>query len=121
VRDVARAVRLALEAQNAGGVFNVCEDRSYSMRLWSQMILDAADSKARLVRVPDEALPEDLKLTGTVLQHIAATARKAREVLGWTTSDPFETLRTTVQWHLAHPPATIDEDFGPDDQALASV
>jgi nucleoside-diphosphate-sugar epimerase len=121
VRDVARAVRLALEAPDGGGVFNVCEDRSYSMRLWSQMIVDAAGSKARLVRVPDEALPEDLKLTGTVLQHIAATARKAREVLGWTTSDPFESLRTTVQWHLAHPPANASEDFAADDRALDSV
>lgn len=121
VRDVARAVRLALELPDVSGVFNICEDRTYSMRMWAQMILDAAESKAELVRVSDDLLPEDLKLTATVLQHIAATARKAREKLGWTTSDPFETLRTTVRWHLAHPPATTDQDFAADDRALASV
>jgi nucleoside-diphosphate-sugar epimerase len=118
VRDVARAVRLALEAPDASGVFNVCEDRTYSMRMWAQMILDAADSRAELVQVPDHVLPADLNLTGTVRQHIVATARKARQKLGWATSDPAETLRTTVRWHLEHPPAESDEDFTADDRAL---
>lgn len=121
VRDVAVAVRLALEHPDLSGVFNVCEDRTYSVRMWAQMILDAAGSKAELVRVPDEALPEDLKLTGTLRQNICATARKARDTLGWTTSDPMESLRTTVRWHLAHPPATSDPDFSADDRALASL
>ena len=120
VRDMARAVRLVLERQDVSGVFNVCEDRTFSMRMWARMILDAAESNAELVRVPDNVVPEDLKLTGTVLQHIAATSRKARGVLGWTTSDPYETLRATVRWHLAHPPATTDQDFSADDLALAS-
>jgi nucleoside-diphosphate-sugar epimerase len=121
VRDVARAVRLALEKQHRGEVFNVCEDRTYSMGLWSRMILEAASSDAELVRVADDALPEDLKFTGSVSQHIAATARKAREMLGWSTSDPFESLHTTVRWHLDHPPAAAVADFSEDDRALESV
>ena len=118
VRDVARAVRLALHGAQASGVMNICEDRTYSMRMWARMILDAAGSTAQLVRVPDELLPEDLKPTGTMLQHIAASARKARAELRWTTSDPFESLRTTVRWHLEHPPANPDADFAADDRAL---
>ena len=121
VRDVARAINLALRKPNVKGVMNVCEDRTYSMRLWSRMILEAAGSDAELVRVPDDALPEDLKPTGTLLQHIAATAGRARAELGWKTSDPSASLRTTVRWHLEHPPAASDEDFTADDQALASV
>jgi nucleoside-diphosphate-sugar epimerase len=121
VRDVARAVRLALRTPEASGVMNVCEDRTYSMRLWSQMIIEAAGSSVELVRVPDEVLPEDLKPTGTMPQHIAASARKARSVLGWAPSDPLETLRATVRWHLEHPPADSDADFVPDDRALESV
>jgi nucleoside-diphosphate-sugar epimerase len=120
VRDVARAVRLALEKPSTNGVMNICEDRTYSMRMWAQMILDAAESDAQLVRVPDDALPEDLELTGTVRQHIAASARKAREQLGWITSDPYTTLQTTVRWHLEHPPAEADLDFSADDRALAT-
>ena len=125
VRDVARAVRLSLRlgigTPSSGGVMNICEDRTYSMRMWSLMILEAAESSAELVRVRDEVLPEDLKPTGSMSQHIAATAHKARERLGWTTSDPFETLRTAVRWHLAHPPADPDLDFSADDRALESV
>jgi len=121
VGDVGRAVRLALETPNVTGVFNVCEDRTYSMRMWAGMILDAAGSDAELVQVRDAALPEDLDLTGNVLQHIAASSRKARAAFGWMTSDPFETLRTTVRWHLDHPPANADADFSADDRALASL
>jgi len=121
VRDVGRAVRLALTRPVEGEVMNICEDRTYSMRMWSHAILEAAGSDAQLVRVPDDALPEDLKPTGTMSQHIAASARKARSLLGWSTSDPFDTLRTTVRWHLDNPPEDASADFAADDRALASV
>jgi len=122
VHDIARGAHLALKTPAAvGQVLNLCEDRSYSIGLWSRMILDAAGSDAELVRVPDDLLPEDLKPTGTVRQHIAASARKARALLGWTTSDPAATLRTTVRWHLEHPPANPDPDFSADDRALQPV
>jgi nucleoside-diphosphate-sugar epimerase len=120
VRDVARGVELVLETPSAAGeVLNLCEDKTYSMRMWSRMILDAAGSGAELVRVADELLPEDLQPTGTMTQHILASARKARSMLGWTTSDPMDSLQTTVSWHLAHPPPLPDLDFSADDRALA--
>jgi len=122
VRDVARGIRLAMESNRvAGQVFNLCEDRTYSIRMWAGFILEAAGSDAQLVRVADELLPEDLKSSGTVTQHIAVSAHKARTLLGWTTSDPVETLRTTVRWHLDNPPEKQDLDFSADDKALASV
>ena len=122
VKDVARGVHLALTTPEAAGeVFNLCEEKTYSMRMWSHMILEAAASNAELVRVSDDLLPEDMKATGTMSQHIAASARKARSMLGWTTSDPQESLRTTVRWHLAHPPPDANPDFSADDRALASV
>jgi nucleoside-diphosphate-sugar epimerase len=122
VRDVARGARLVLESSSsAGHVLNLCEDRTFSMGMWARMILEAAGSKAELVRVPDDLLPEDLKPTGTMTQHIAASAAKARAMLGWSTSDPAETLRTTVSWHLANPPTDPNPDFSADDTALAGV
>ena len=121
VRDIARAIRLALERPDVTGILNMCEDRTYSMRLWARMILDAAGSDAELVRVPDDQLPPDLEETGSLPQHIAASSAKARRLLGWSTSDPEASLRTTVRWHLAHPPTGASEDFSPDDRALASL
>jgi nucleoside-diphosphate-sugar epimerase len=121
VRDIARALRLALDIPSVTGVLNLCEDRSYSMRLWARMILEAAGSDAELVRVPDDTLPDDLQETGNLAQHVAASAQKARRVLGWTTSDPVESLRTSVRWHLENPPLDASEDFGADDRALEAA
>jgi len=122
VRDIARGVHLVLNTPAAAGhIFNLCEERTYSMRMWSRMILDAAGSTAELVRVSDEMLPEDLKPTGTMTQHIVCSTQKARSMLGWTTSDPAESLETTVRWHLANPPLNPDADFSADDHALTSV
>jgi nucleoside-diphosphate-sugar epimerase len=122
VGDIARGARLALESPSTKGmVLNLCEDRTFSMRLWSLMILEAAGSSAELVRVADDVLPEDLKPTGTMTQHVAASARRARAMLGWTTSDPAETLHATVRWHLDHPPSEADLDFSPDDRSLDTV
>jgi nucleoside-diphosphate-sugar epimerase len=122
VGDIARGARLALESTaSAGMALNLCEDRTFSMAMWSRMILEAAGSRAELVRVPDELLPEDLKPTGTMPQHIAASAHRARNLLGWTTSDPAETLRATVRWHLDHPPPNPDPDFTADERALGSI
>jgi nucleoside-diphosphate-sugar epimerase len=122
VRDVARGARLVLESSSAAGeALNLCEDRTFSIGMWSRMILDAAGSNAELVRVADDKLPEDLKATGTMPQHIAASARKARAMLGWTTSDPLATLRTTVAWHLANPPPDSNLDFSADEGALAGA
>ena len=121
VRDISRGVELALQNHAAAGeIFNLCEDRTYSVRMWARMILEAAGSPAELVRVADDALPEDMEMTGTMSQHISATAHKARTMLGWTTSDPWESLRTTVRWHLDNPPANPDPDFSPDDRALGT-
>jgi nucleoside-diphosphate-sugar epimerase len=122
VRDIAHGVHLALQTPAAiGQVMNLCEDRTYSMRMWSMMILDAAGSSAELTQVPDDLLPEDLKPTGAMTQHVLASARKARTLLGWTTSDPVESLRTTVAWHLANPPDGAVTDFTTDDRALSSA
>jgi nucleoside-diphosphate-sugar epimerase len=122
VRDIARGARLVLESPATKGLaLNLCEDRTFSMRKWALMILEAAGSDAELIPVADAALPEDLRPTGTMPQHIAASAHRARTMLGWTTSDPFETLRATVRWHLDHPPPDASIDFAADDRALETA
>ncbi len=122
VRDVARAVRLAAETGAGGGqALNVGEARSVTMAQWFAGAAGAAGAAVELVRVPDDALPEDLALTGTVHQHLLVESRRIRELLGWTDTDPSEALRASVAWHLAHPPAEppAPRDWFVDDAALA--
>lgn len=122
VADIASAVRLALESDRAGGeVFNVAERRTATVGLWARQILEAAGSDAEVVRVPDESLPDDLGITGTIEQHLLIDSTKARSVLQWTETDPTDALRRSVEWHLAHPPDEADADFSDDDAALASA
>lgn len=122
VRDLARGIRLALESDAATGeALNLCEDRTYSVGMWSRMILEAAGADAELVRVADDVLPPDLEETGSLSQHILATSLKARTLLAWSTTYPAECLRVSVAWHLANPPEQPDPDFSADDAALETV
>jgi nucleoside-diphosphate-sugar epimerase len=121
VGDVARALRLAAETPAAAGqVLNVCESRTASMGLWCRWVLDAAGARdAELVRVPEELVPEDLRLTRSVRQHLLVDAGRARALLGWRDHDPLEATRRSVAWHLANPPPGGPGGFAADDRALA--
>lgn len=124
VRDVARAVRLAAESGAvAGRVLNVGEARSVTMAQWFRAIGEAAGTEVDLVRVADDALPEDLALTGTIPQHLLVDSRRIRELLGWHDTDPGEALRRSVSWHLAHPPQDPPggHDWSADAAALADA
>jgi nucleoside-diphosphate-sugar epimerase len=120
VRDVAVAVRLALESERAAGeVFNITEERTWPAGIWAQRIVEAAGSRAELVRVPESVLPQDLAdWTAGSQQHLLATSAKARELLLWHQSDPTEAVYRSVNWHLEHPPEREDPDFSADDRAL---
>jgi UDP-glucose 4-epimerase len=121
VRDVAAGIRLALESDAAvAEVLNLGEARSWSMGLWARHVLEAAGSDAELVRVPDVLLPDDLKALGTIPQHLLVDSSKARDLLGWTETDPHQALHRSVAWHLANPPEDADADFSADDRALAA-
>ena len=73
-------------------VLNLGEARTWSMGLWARHVLEAAGSDAELARVPDVLLPDDLKALGTIPQHLLVDSSKARDLLGWTETDPHEAL-----------------------------
>jgi len=66
-------------------------------------------------------VPEDLESTRSMAQHFLVDSRKAATVLGWQPSDPATTIPVSVRWHLDHPPPDADQDFSPDDRALAAA
>ncbi|HEU4398438.1 MAG TPA: NAD-dependent epimerase/dehydratase family protein [Actinomycetota bacterium] len=122
VRDVAAGVRLALESDAAvAEVLNLGETRTWTMGLWATHVLEAAGSAAELTRVPDVLLPDDLQALGSTPQHLLVDSSKARDLLGWTETDPHEALHRSVAWHLANPPADASGDFTADDRALAAA
>jgi UDP-glucose 4-epimerase len=120
VADIARGVRLAAERpDHAGEIFNLGESATWSIRLWARRILEAAQSDATLVEVADDVLPEDMSLTSSRLsQHVLVSTAKARTLLDYIDTDAMTALRSSVSWHLAHPPHEADADFSPDDAAL---
>jgi nucleoside-diphosphate-sugar epimerase len=54
VGDIAQAVRLAIEADAAGEIFNVCESRTWTIAQWADQIALAASWGGEFVRVPDD-------------------------------------------------------------------
>ncbi len=116
--ELARGIRLALEHPAAAGeVFNLCEAQCAPLRLWVEQIIAFAGSELEPVRVPDRALPDDLKLTGDIAQPWLTSAAKAQAALGWVHRDPADCVRESVGWHMRHPPRG-DDDFSADDKAL---
>lgn len=123
VRDIAAAVRLAVETEAAAGlVMNLCERRTAPMALWLRRVLAAAGAAERveLVTVPDHLVPDDLRLTRSYAQHLLVDAALARALLGWADADPVEALTRSVAWHLEHPPAGPPFDPAADEAALAA-
>jgi nucleoside-diphosphate-sugar epimerase len=123
VGDVAAAVLAALDHPEAaaGQVFNVGDLATDTARDYARRILAAAGHDAELVTVPEQHVPEDMESTQSMAQHFLVDSRKAATVLGWRPSDPAESIGVSVRWHLAHPPADSDQDFSPDDRALAAA
>ena len=125
VGDIASAVRLAVEATGGradGQIFNVAEDRTPTVRLRAEQIAEAAGAEVELVAVPEDKLPPDLGMSGTVPQPILIDSSKLKRVLGWSETDPTENLRTSVAWHLANPPKVEGgDDFSADEEALAAA
>jgi nucleoside-diphosphate-sugar epimerase len=120
--DVAQAVLAALGTRrSAGQCLNIVEGQAAPMRLFYEQVISAAGAGLELVRVPDEALPPDLRETGTLSQHLLVSPFKASEVLGWRATASPQVLRRAVAWHLSHPPDDADTDFAGDDAALAAA
>jgi UDP-glucose 4-epimerase len=120
--DAAAAVDLALRTDAArGAVLNLGEARTTSTVGWMREVLAAAGHEAELVTAPDAAVPEDLRFSRGRSQHLLTSSRRAEDLLGWQPTDPPESIRRSVGWHLAHRPAGPDPDFSADEAALASA
>ena len=121
VRDIATAIRLAVENDAAAGqAINIGERHALTMAQWARAIAEAAGTQIELVRVLDATLPEDLAITGAIEQHIVTDCARARELLGWRERPAAQTIAASVAWHLRHRTAP-QPDLDADDAALAAA
>ena len=102
-------------------ILNLGEARTWSMGLWARHVLEAAGSGAELARVPDVLLPDDLKALGTIPQHLLVDSSKARDLLGWSDTDPHEALHRSVAWPLANPRGDAGAGFSGGGRARAAA
>ncbi len=122
VTDAADAIRRAIETPAAAGeTLNIADNHGVTVRLWAQEILAAARSLAELVQTPGRLLPPDMEMSAGMQQHMLIDSSKAQAMLGWMPSDAAASVRASVAWHLANPPAEPDTDFSADDAALAAA
>jgi nucleoside-diphosphate-sugar epimerase len=117
--DVGTAVVAALA--RPGGLFVLGEHPTSTVRSWCEEIVAAAGASLELVTVPDERLPDDLGLTAAHAQHLLVSPAKAMAELGWRPTPWRDAVRLSVEWHLAHPPADVDDDFSGDSAALDAL
>jgi nucleoside-diphosphate-sugar epimerase len=121
VTEIARGIRLALESDESGEVFNLAEASCAPIALWMKTIAMAANAALEFVKVPDESLPDDLEIAGSISQHWLVDSSKARERLGWLHADHKECVHRSVRWHVSNAPPTETRDFSADDRALSEA
>lgn len=121
VADAARGIVAAVEDVDLeNDVLNIGPQMTLTVRQWALAILRAAGSDARLVTVPEPALPGDLWLSGSMGQHILADSSKARSLLSWIDRDPVEAVTDSVRWHLSRGFET-ESDWREDNAALSAA
>lgn len=92
VRDIVRAYRLALEHGEAGGVYNIGAERTYTIR---QML----DSFLHLACLPIQVQMDPGRMRPSDVPFIVSDCQAFRRLSGWKITIPFEdTLRDVLDY-----------------------
>lgn len=83
IRDVVKAYYLSLEKGEAGEVYNVGNDKAYSIREVLEMLLSFSKIKVSIKEDPERMRPSDVP-------HLICDSSKFREKTGWVPEIPFE-------------------------------
>ena len=108
VADVGTAVHAVLRNDVRGEVFVLGDAPSSDGRAWADEIVAAAGAPLDVVTVADDEVPEDAWWTQRHPQQLLVSPAKAMSMLDWRPTPWREAVRTSVEWHLRHPPATPD-------------
>jgi GDP-4-dehydro-6-deoxy-D-mannose reductase len=92
IRDIVKAYYLALEKGEAGEVYNLGNDRAYSIREVLEILLSYSKIKVSIKEDPERMRPSDVPL-------LVCNSTKFRERTGWRPNIPFEkTLKDLLNY-----------------------
>ena len=121
--DAAAAVELALRTDAArGAVLNLGEARTSSTVGWMRRGARRRRPRRRAGHRPRRgSCPMTSASPAAGPSTCSPAPAGPRTSSAGTRRDPRDSIRRSVTWHLAHPPAEADPDFSPDEVALASA
>lgn len=124
VDNVAAAIALAVEDENAGGrIYNVAEQTTYTEADWVQRIGDAVGWPGKVIAVPEQVLPKRLRQPYDFGQQYIVDSTRIRRELGY--SEPVSehhALETTIEWERRNPPEPAPAiDYNAEDEALDAI
>lgn len=126
VENVADAITLALIDERASGqVYNVGEPFALSVAERIEHLARVTDWPGQIVILPTERLPESMRETGNMDQHIVVKSNRIRQELGYSERlDLAESFRRTVDWESCNPPTNIEParfDYAAEDMVVAGL
>lgn len=126
LENIADAIALVtMDERAAGRIFHVAEPEVLPEADWVRRIGHAAGWTGRVVTLPRDRMPENLKIEpGRSAHWIVDTTRIRQELVYSEVVPQDEALRRTVAGERAHPPEQIDPakfDYAAEDAALAEV
>ena len=125
VENVAAAIALATTDERAArGIYNVCEEPSFSELDWAQKIAAVMRWKGEFIVLPVERTPRHLLKPGNAAQHWTASSARIRNELGYQETVAIEeAIRRTINWERKNPPAAAflsQFDYAAEDEAVAA-
>jgi nucleoside-diphosphate-sugar epimerase len=127
MENVAHAISLAVTTPAAAGkTYNVADDPTVTEREWVERFATITGWKGRIVIVPADQLPEDLRGNEVdYSQHLITDSTLIRTELGYQEPVNWQTaLQRTIEWERTHAPETVDPamfDYATEDAALEKL
>ena len=107
VENMAEAVALAVDKDKAAGcIYNVADNTALSTVDWIKAIGKAAGWRGKVVPVPRDQLPEEMRTHIESEQHLVVDTRRIRSELGYKdVVSQQEALTRSIAWERENPPA----------------
>ena len=123
VENMADAIALAVDKDKAAGcIYNVADSTALSTVEWIKAIGKAAGWRGKVISVPRDQLPEEMRTHIESEQHLVVDTRLIHSELGYSdVASIDQALARTVAWDRANPPDDdgVEFDYTIEDMLVA--